>query len=316
MTMRAARHAPLLVFALTLALVASSCSSGGGVIAPRYALVYGVKEYLYRPLTYTVLDAQGVASTAIGKGWNASNVIEREDAAVTKSQIRSDILSLANVSADSTVLVYFSGHGTFADQSWGNLYPTYSGGYVVPFDAVNAAGLGPATVNNLISPGDLVSWLSQIGTKNVIVILDCCNSGAFVSPGGAIDASPQDYSGMPAFSAFSTAFSNFGSLLTANATASGEMAPIVIAAAGTDESSYDGTTAMQHGVFTYFLLQGATNGDSNGDGLVTTTEAFAYAQKAIVAWGSSLTNADYALGYLPFLPHISGGTRDLVLFGR
>lgn len=113
---------------------------------------------------------------------------------------------------------------------------------------------------------------------------------------------------MPYFSAFATALSNFGSLLVANASASGAKTPIVLSAAGTNESSYDGTVAMQHGVFTYYLLQAATNGDGNGDGVVTTTEAYAYTFAAIKAqWDSD----PYVIA---FLPHISGGTRDLVLF--
>lgn len=303
----------VLVLGLFAAFVASSCSQSVTITAPRYALVYGVRAYLYDTgLKYTVLDARGVEATLQSDKWNAS---ELEDAAVTKARIRSDILSLSSVSSNSTVLVYFSGHGTFVDASWGSVYPTYSGGYIVPYDAVDASGLTSSTIANLISPSELASWLSQVGTKNVIVVLDCCNSGAFVSPGSASDASPQNYSSMPAFSAFSAAFTNFGNLLAANAAANGGMSPIVISAAGTDESSYDGTSAMQHGVFTYYLLQAAANGDSNGDGLVTTTEAFSYTQKAVIAWGSSLTSADYG-SYLPFLPHISGGTRDLVLFGR
>ena len=119
---------------------------------------------------------------------------------------------------------------------------------------------------------------------------------------------------MPSFSAFSTAISNFGSLLAANASASGQKSPIVLSAAGSEESSYDGTTAMQHGVFTYYLLQAATNAGS--DGVVTMTEVYVYTQKAIMTWGASLTSADYSspISYAPFLPHLSGGVRDLVLF--
>ena len=69
---------------------------------------------------------------------------------------------------------------------------------------------------------------------------------------------------MQSFSAFSTALSNFGSLLSANASASRPEIAIVLSAAGSEESSYDGTSAMQHGVFTYYLLQAATNAGSGG----------------------------------------------------
>jgi hypothetical protein len=293
-----------------------SCSMQAPTItAPRYALVYGVQAYLERPLKYTVYDAQGMESKLKAQGWASASFTEREDGAVTKAQIKADILSLRAVSSNSTVLFYFSGHGTYADSTWGQDYPTYSGAYIVPYDAVTSA-YGLSELTNLISPAELQSWLAQLGTKNVIVILDCCNSGAFGLSRGATDASPQDYSSMQSYSAFSTALANFGSLLVANASASGAKTPIVLSGAGSLESDYDGSPNMAHGVFTYYLLEAATKGDSDGDGVVTTTEAYAYAAKSIKAWGASLTIADYYDGVLPFLPHISGDTRDLVLFSE
>ncbi|MGA2546065.1 MAG: caspase family protein [Rectinemataceae bacterium] len=296
-------------FALALSIAICSCAQDVKITAPRYALVYGVADYQTDKLYYTVDDARSMASTLTTYGCSAANIHEKEDNAVTKAQIRSDILSLASVSSDSTVLFYYSGHGSYVDSTWGPpYYPAHSGPYIVPYDAVGADGIDITTVVNLISPSELASWFSQVGTKNVIIILDSCFSGGFVSPGSAIDASPQDYSSMPYFSAFSTALSNFGSLLVANASASGAKTPIVFSAAGTNESSYDGTVAMQHGVFTYYLLQAATDGDSNGDGVVTTTEAYVYTSVAIKSqWDAN----PYVIA---FLPHISGGTRDLVLF--
>jgi uncharacterized caspase-like protein len=300
--------------AVFVAAALSSCAQSVKITAPRYALVYGIQAYQFDALKYTVYDARSMVSAL--QGGDANMIVhEREDAAVTKSQIQTDILSLADVSSDSTIVFYFSGHGVSnANVSSFGVTPTSAGPYIVPYDAVvPISGITSATVNNLITPSELESWLAQTGTKNVIVILDCCYSGAFVGSSSSIDASPQDYSSMPSFSAFSTAISNFGSLLSANASASGQKSPIVLSASGSEESSYDGTTAMQHGVFTYYLLQAATNAAS--DGVVTMTEAYAYTQKAIMTWGASLTNADYqTYGYLPFLPHLSGGVRDLVLF--
>jgi uncharacterized caspase-like protein len=65
---------------------------------------------------------------------------------------------------------------------------------------------------------------------------------------------------------------------------------------------------LDHGVFTYYLLQAATLGDADGDGVVTTTEAYAYTAAAIKSQWDSNTFIT------AFLPHISGDTRDLVLF--
>ena len=276
--------------------------------------MYGVQNYPNAShLTYTLNDATAISQLLSGQNWTTKLALDSD---ATRADIVGDISNLAaSVESNSTVLFYFSGHGN----------PTNDGtsGIIAPYDTeveknsdndpIYVNGIVQTIDTTVISATQLASMLSALPTKNIIVILDCCYSGNFVSPGSAIDASPQDYSSMPSFSAFSTAVANFGSLLSANASASGQKSPIVISAAGSEEFSYDGTAAMQHGVFTYFLLQAATNGDSNGDGVVTTTEAFAYTQKAIMSWGASLTAADYAL-YAPFLPHISGGTRDLVLF--
>ena len=249
-----------------------------------------------------------------GQNWTTKLALDSD---ATRADIVGDISNLAaSVESNSTVLFYFSGHGN----------PTNDGtsGIIAPYDTEveKNSDNDPIYVNGIVQTMDstvishcncAVDAVRRFSAKNIVVILDCCYSGNFVSPGSAIDASPRIIHPMPSFSAFSTAVANFGSLLSANASASGQKSPIVISAAGSEEFSYDGTAAMQHGVFTYFLLQAATNGDSNGDGVVTTTEAFAYTQKAIMSWGASLTAADYAL-YAPFLPHISGGTRDLVLF--
>jgi hypothetical protein len=292
------------------ALALASCSQDIKITATRYALIYGVRDYPgpFLDLSYTVNDANSMSSLLSSQGWT---VRESTDSAATKAKIQADILALSTVSPDATILVYFSGHGTYIDPHTPD-FPGYSGAYLVPYDAVDPTSqyLQPAFAQYLISQADLGGWISAAASKNVIVILDCCNSGGFVSPGSAIDSSPQDYSLMPAFSAFSTAMSNFGALLSSNAAASGNKAPIVLSAAGSLESSYDGTAAMAHGVFTYYFLESATKGDSDGDGFVTTTEAYAYTAAAITKnWSSNPA-------YTAFLPHLSGGVRDLVLFTR
>ena len=302
--------------ALAFSPAFTSCSQNVKITAPHYALVYGIAAYQYKPLTYTVDDALGMVTALTGGGWDPANIREKADAAVTKAQIKSDILSLANVSSDSTVLIYYSGHGSYADATWVTLYPTYSGPYIVPYDAVGIYGLDSTTAPNLVSPAELESWLAQLGTKNIILILDSCFSGGFADPGSAIDSSPPDYSAMPSYSAFAAAMANFGGLLAANASASGGKTPIVLSAAGSKESSYDGTSAMAHGVFTYYLLQAATSGDADGDGFVTITEAYDYTAKWVKTWDQTLTTQDNLSEVWPFLPHLSGGVGDLVLFTK
>ena len=81
--------------------------------------------------------------------------------------------------------------------------------------------------------------------------------------------------------------------------------------------------SLMNGVFTYYLLQAATFGDVNNDGYVTITEAYSFAKSKVKnVWDAQYSNnTDYwetfynTYGYVPdFLPHISGGTGDLVLY--
>jgi uncharacterized caspase-like protein len=301
-----------LLIAATLSVAAalslSSCAQDAKITAPRYALVYGVQNYQADALSYPLADARGMRSALLSMGVSSADIIEREDSAVTKAQIRADILGKNSVSSDSTVIIYFSGHGSYVDSGWGYPYfPAYSGPYFDPYDAVSSLGIEISTMPYLVSPSELESWISEMGTKNVIVLLDTCFSGGFVSSGSAVDSSPQYYASMPSYSAFSAAMVKFGNLLVQNASASGSKTPIVISAAGSLESCIE-TSGLSHGVFTYYLIEAATKGDSDGDGYVTATEAYAYAAQGVKSW-------DLFYGYSSaFLPHISGDTRDLVLF--
>jgi len=197
------------------------------------------------------------------------------------------------------VLIYFSGHGTVDGTTQ----------YFIPYNGINPS-TGELVLGNCVSPDWLSTALAALPTKNVIVILDTCYSGGFVDSGSAIDTAPQDYSSLSGATETSTvisALSNFGELLSANADEKNATPPIVISAAGSEESSIE-TSKYGHGVFTYFLLASASSGDSDGDGYVTATEAYAYAKEKVAsAWNASYPGSD-------FMSHISGGARDLVLF--
>jgi hypothetical protein len=315
--------AALILGGAALLLLASCSQAGSPITSTRYALIFGVEDYpgTSSDLVWSKDDADSMAGLLNSEGWHVS---EKIDSDATKDRIKAAILSLATVASDSTILVYYSGHGADITPEWGSdFYPTYSGAYICPYDSLGSDGyVSVSSAANFISPTELGSWLSQTGTKNVIVILDSCYSGAFVDPGSAIDGAPQKYGngkgdGGTKASAFSKAFSNFGPLLVANAKASGEKTPIVISAAGSQESSLE-MDDLRHGVFTYYLLQAKTYADSDADGVVTTTEAYSYTADKVYAYclknGFDKQYDSDSRGYFDFYPHISGGTRDLVLF--
>ncbi|TXT43355.1 MAG: hypothetical protein FD137_1861 [Spirochaetes bacterium] len=147
--------------------------------------------------------------------------------------------------------------------------------------------------------------------------MDACFSGGFITNNESLDAIHPEY--VTGFSPSTyvsplRAFADIGELLGKNAETQGRTAPIVLAAAGSAEYSYEDTyhqgleLELRNGVFTYFLLESAQRGDRNGDGFVTTTEAYTYAARAIDRYWNSYGGSN-------FHPHISGGLKDLVLFG-
>lgn len=296
--------------ALALSIILASCAEDVKITAPRYALSIGVQNYLnVRKLSYTLSDANSIAQLMSDQGWTAISLL---DAYATRAGIVSAIADLAaRAESDSTVLIYYSGHGSLLGDGTTSL--------IAPYDTELYYGTSTAVPSTVISAPQLSSMLSAFSTKNIIVILDCCNSSGFADPGSSIDPIPPLYGqneGGTAPAPLGIAFSHFGDLLSANGSASGKRSPIVITAAGYLESSYDGTPAMDHGVFTYFLLDAAKNGDTNGDGVVTATEAYEYTAKKIVSdWNAMYSNTmDDGGLFMDFYPHISGGARDLVLF--
>ena len=71
------------------------------------------------------------------------------------------------VAADDCVLVYFAGHGIAADGDDG------PAGYLVPADA------DPTDLKTLVPMADLQDALQALTCRHLLLVLDCCFSGAF-----------------------------------------------------------------------------------------------------------------------------------------
>ncbi len=292
----------LALVSVVLLLVLMSCSQTIDITSDRRALIIGISDYANtttNDLTYPKNDAEDMDKLLTAQGWTTKKLI---DAQATRSNIKSEMSShFAGMDKNSTALIFYSGHGTLSNDG-------YSGNpALVPND------FDFNTWTPLITATDLSKMIDDnIPTKNVIVIADSCYSGGFVSVRDSSDVIPQSYVPYGTNSSVSAlaALGQFGDLLAANAAERGILAPIVISAAGSTELSYE-TYALQNGVFTNYLLEAATNGDTDRDGFVTCTEAYTYAAKAIDQyWNRTSVSSD------AFYPHISGGLRDLVLFTK
>ena len=316
----------LFILELLIAGVLLSCAQPSEIIVERKAIFIGISDYLYLPdpgpasgrdLRYPDDDAKDLANLLESQGWEVNRKLinpEYGDLApgavpARKATIRAEIMSwFQDLEKNGIAMIYFSGHGT---EESGITY-------------LVAADYSAGSTSAFISATELSTWIIESipanVTQNVIVIADSCYSGGFVSARESSDVISQSYTPYGTNSSVSTlaALGQFGDLLAANAAEKGVLAPIVISAAGSAELSYEDYSSdsqyylgYANGVFTEFLLEAAVNGDANGDNLITCTEAYTYAAKAIDDKWNRTSGSSTA-----FYPHISGGLRDLVLFTK
>ena len=217
-----------------------------------YVLAVGVNKYRDRSLwlNYAVPDATSIADqfrSVKGNLYQSINVTSIFDGDVTANGISSAFNSLASkVGADDVFIFYLSGHGT-----------THTDGdyYFIPVDfRFRNAQSVPETA---ISKHFITENLSKIKAQKSLVMLDTCNSGAFISTGAR---------GM----AEKTAIDRL-SRATGQAT---------IAASSDTQSAMEGYEG--HGIFTYVILEGLSGkADTNKDGYVSLSELSAYAEEKV-----------------------------------
>jgi hypothetical protein len=219
----------------------------------------------------------------------------------------------ALVGPDDLVLVYFSGHGGVLEDFL--LDPSAAVGvppdsrWIFPYGAIDPYGFysdSDLHLDQAIHNAEMPDLLDQIPAMRRLLILDTCNSGGFVRSGADTDVVPPDYDALARVDReeiFERALQAYVGYVGGAAAQRG----FELSAAGADEFSWE-SSLIQQGVFTYFLMESASLGDLNGDRLVTTLEAYAYAAAAIdTMWNQGDT-------FRHFYPHISGGAVDIVLF--
>jgi hypothetical protein len=230
-------------------------------VADAHALLIGVGHYLhprFRSLPATIRDAQLLREVLIDPkrcGYLPAKVdlVTREEA--TAEEIRQRLSSLSSVTTpDSTVFVYFSGHG---GRWWdGKEWQTY----LCPREADPDDLPGTA-----IAGTDFSDLLASIQAKRMLVILDACRAG------GSADLKAAD-GGLKWKAGLSAAYYE---RLTEG---SGR---VVIASCREDQLSYvrpQGDLSL----FTWYLHQGlAGSAAIRGDGLVYVLDLYHYVSGAV-----------------------------------
>jgi uncharacterized caspase-like protein len=274
------------LIAVSLAATITGCAYYQETSESR-VLAVGIDAYAYvNGLNECVSDARAIAQS-LSADTKVVLAGEAEAPVVTKQTVLGaidDAVREAPSGGYATFVFHYSGHG---DDS--------NGGLLIMADATKA---NPFASGTTINPTELLAAIAAVPAAVRVVILDSCNSGLFVDEGSEVSTLPGDgdYSLTELIAEAAARFKD---------DAEGEV--IVMSAAGAAELSQESST-IEHGYFTMGLLKSATEGDKNGDGLVTLTESFDYASKYV----TEAFNKKYP--YYAYYPRISGSPMDVVLF--
>ena len=218
-----------------------------------YVLTAAVNRYRDKSLwlNYAVPDAQSVAAGFQKQKsglYRNVHVSQLNDSEVTKEKLAAEFLRLSeHIRADDVFVFFVSGHGTTYDD--GDYYYLPSDFRYTSKDSIPNGG---------ISKNDLLANLSKIKAGKTLVMLDTCNSGAFLS-----DSNKRGLSEKTAIDRLTRA--------TGHAT---------LAASSDTQSAMEGYNG--HGVFTYVFLEGiAGAADSDGDGYVTLNELSTFVEREV-----------------------------------
>ncbi|MDJ0984528.1 MAG: caspase family protein [Desulfobacterales bacterium] len=221
-----------------------------------WAVVVGINDYPQLPkLKYAVNDARAFKRLLVEKNLvPAENITVLLNKQATLRKLRSALGTGLKGAADSDdmVIIFFAGHGA-TERDAMSLDGDGLEKYILTYDT------DPSDLFSTALPmRDLALIFNRIRSERLIFIADACYSGA--SGGRTVSIT-----GMRANIA--------DTFLDRVAAGRGK---VIITASAANEVSVE-RDELQHGVFTYYLLEGLKGpADTDGDGLVTVDEAYRY----------------------------------------
>lgn len=222
------------------------------------ALIIGVGA----DLPNTVTDALGINQILIDPvrcGFTAKDVTLLTDTAATRIAILTALDALSSIQSDTTVLIYFSGHGCLAQSSMGESY------YLMPY-GYDVSSL----YKTAISGQEFTERLRNISAQHLLLLLDCCHAGGMVdtdikAPGLTLRKSPLPPETEQLF-----------------AKGSGR---IIVASSQADEVSF---VAHPYSLFTRALIECFSGqGVSKQDGYVRALDLALYAREKVPGWSNN-----------------------------
>ena len=187
------------------------------------------------------------------------------DAQATKAAIHAAIVNWLDQheTQDSTVILYFSGHGMYAPDDDGDDGDGYDE-FLVPYDIDSSDGIN-WDEDMAIRDDELAAWLSVLESQRVVVLVDSCFSG------GIIDASEALARGLGAPIMTAAQWQNS---LAQDVEGSGRL---ILTASTEGQPSWE-FGELQDGAFTYYFREAlrTPSADENGNGWISAEEAYRY----------------------------------------
>lgn len=233
----------------------------------RKALVVGIDNYPQAPLSGCVNDANAIADMLSTHANNSPNFdcqrFTDQGQTISKASLMQKIESLFAYKAD-IALFYFSGHGTA-----NNL-----GGYLVTPDA--------RKYNEGVAMSDLLTFANNSAVQEVVIILDCCNSGAFGI--------------LPAINNSAVALREGISVLTAS------------------RADQPAKEAGGNGLFTKAVCAALSGEAANVIGNVTVASVYAYVDQTLGAWDQRPLLKSHVARLLPLRVCVPSVELDILRF--
>ena len=220
----------------------------------KYALIIANTEYTDPGLAQ--LTAPGKDAKELARVLDSREICEFDDVIVLFNDNASKVSEtidyfLSNRKPSDLLLLYFSGHGV--RDEYGSLY--------LAVKNTNRSRLRSTAIKS-----DFIrEAMDQSRSKRQVLILDCCNSGAFAQGAKAEIG---------------------GSVGTASAFEGTGYGRVVLTASDSTQFALEGDTVtgdMENSLFTNFLVKGLEGeADANGDGRITIDELYDYAYEQII----------------------------------
>ncbi|MEH2270714.1 MAG: SUMF1/EgtB/PvdO family nonheme iron enzyme [Nostoc sp.] len=240
----------------------------------KVALLIGISEYQpgLNPLPNAVKDVEAMRRVLVNPEMGD---FAEADVTVLKNPQRQDmedaIYNLyAHRQKDDLLLFYFSGHGVRVES--GDFYFSTS---------ITRKNQGKLIPTSAVAATNVHSWMNQSNSRRLVVILDCCFSGAF-----AKGWTPKDTG-----------------IIDLQQHLGGEGRAILTASTSTQYAfESDG---LELSVYTHYLVEGIEKGaaDIDGDGLIAVDELHRYAKSKVQEASPAMTPEFYPFkdGYRIFL---------------